>query len=83
MQKDRALAWGPGRHGAGENIFTYFVDPSGCVVENSVQMAHIDNDDTYKARSWDMSQGINGRWINLWGTPPTPAFLIPGIPFVR
>ncbi|KAA3506449.1 hypothetical protein G6L63_00365 [Agrobacterium vitis] len=43
------MAWGPGRHGAGENIFTYYADPHGCIVENSVQMAHIDNDAVYLA----------------------------------
>src|SRR3989442_1710762 len=25
--------WGPGRHGAGGNLFTYHLDPAGCVVE--------------------------------------------------
>lgn len=79
--KGRALAWGPGRHGAGGNIFTYYVDPHGCLVENSVEMDRIDRDDLYEPRSWDMSRGIEGKWINLWGTPPTPAFLVPGIPF--
>ena len=81
--KDRALVWGPGRHGAGSNIFTYYSDPHGCIVENSIEMARIDNDATYEPRAWDISQGLNGRWINLWGTPPTPGFLIPGIPFGR
>lgn len=79
--KGRSLAWGPGRHGAGGNIFTYYADPHGCLVENSVEMERIDRDDLYEPRAWDMSQGINGKWINLWGTPPTPAFLVPGIGF--
>ncbi|MFH1794177.1 MAG: VOC family protein [Pseudomonadota bacterium] len=81
--KGRAMAWGPGRHGAGGNIFTYYADPHGCIVENSVQMDHIDNDAVYTPGDWDASQGLNGKWINLWGTPPTPAFLVPGIPFER
>lgn len=81
--KGRAMAWGPGRHGAGSNIFTYYSDPHGCIVENSVQMAHIDNDAVYQPGNWDISEGLAGRWINLWGTPPMPAFLVPGIPFAR
>lgn len=81
--KDRALVWGPGRHGAGDNIFTYYADPHGCIVENSIEMARIDCDQTYEPRSWDISEGLNGRWINLWGTPPTPGFLVPGILFGR
>jgi catechol 2,3-dioxygenase len=79
--KQRALVWGPGRHGAGSNVFTYYADPHGCLVENSIEMARIDNDATYEPRSWDISEGLSGRWINLWGTPPTPGFLVPGIPF--
>jgi catechol-2,3-dioxygenase len=81
--RDRSLVWGPGRHGAGSNIFTYYPDPHGCIVENSIEMARIDNDATYEPRAWDISEGLNGRWINLWGAPPTPGFLVPGIPFGR
>lgn len=81
LLKDRALVWGPGRHGAGSNIFTYYADPHGCLVENSIEMARIDCDATYEPRSWDISEGFNGRWINQWGTPPTPRMLEPGIQF--
>jgi len=81
--KDQALVWGPGRHGAGSNIFTYYADPHGCLVENSIEMAHIDNDLTYEPRTWDISEGLEGRWLNLWGTPPTPGFLAGGIPFAK
>ena len=81
--KSRSLVWGPGRHGAGSNIFTYYPDPHGCLVENSIEMARIDNDAVYEPRSWDISEGLNGRWINNWGTPPTPGFLVPGIEFGR
>ena len=81
--KSRSLVWGPGRHGAGSNIFTYYADPHGCLVENSIDMARIDNDAVYEPGSWDISEGLNGRWINQWGTPPTPGFLVPGIEFGR
>ncbi|MFG1377451.1 VOC family protein [Xanthobacter autotrophicus] len=80
-RKDRALVWGPGRHGAGGNIFTYYADPNGCLVENSIELDRIDNDATYEPRAWDITEGLAGRWLNLWGTPPTPAFLRPGLAF--
>ena len=82
VAKDRALLWGPGRHGAGGNVFTYFADANGCVVETSVEMDRIENDDLYSARSWDMSQGISGRWVNLWGTPPSQEWFVPGLNFI-
>jgi Glyoxalase/Bleomycin resistance protein/Dioxygenase superfamily. len=77
--KERALVWGPGRHGAGENVFTYYADPHGCLVENSIEMRHIDNDATYEPGVWEINEGF--RWVNLWGTPPTPDFMVPGIKF--
>jgi len=80
-RRDRALVWGPGRHGAGGNIFTYYADPHGCLVENSIELDRVDNDATYEPRSWDISEGLAGRWLNMWGTPPTESFLCPGIPF--
>ncbi|MCO6188413.1 VOC family protein [Rhizobium sp. L1K21] len=81
--RDDALVWGPGRHGAGENIYTYFADPMGCIIENSIELAHIDNDATYEPKAWDISEGLAGRWLNLWGTPPTERFLAGGIPFAH
>jgi catechol 2,3-dioxygenase len=81
--KDNAMVWGPGRHGAGSNVFTYYADPHGCLVENSIEMAHIDNDAVYEPRTWDISEGLEGRWLNQWGTPPTPGFLAGGITFAK
>ncbi|MFK0286571.1 VOC family protein [Streptomyces sp. NPDC090499] len=38
------LLWGPGRHGAGDNTFSYFLDPSGNTVEYSTELQIIDED---------------------------------------
>lgn len=59
--KSQSLVWGPGRHGAGGNIFTYYADPHGCLVENSIEMERIGNDASYEPRAWDISEGLNGR----------------------
>jgi catechol 2,3-dioxygenase len=78
--KGRTMLWGPGRHGAGDNIFTYYVDPNGCVVETSVGMARIDSDDIYQPRTWGPPS--DPRLRNLWG-PPSPAeFGQHGIPYI-
>ncbi|MEM9393415.1 MAG: VOC family protein [Pseudomonadota bacterium] len=76
-----SLIYGPGRHGAGDNIFTYYLDPMGCVVENSVEMRHIDNDATYEPGIWDVSEGLEASWINKWGAPLPEAFINGGIHF--
>ena len=80
--KRRKLLWGPGRHGAGGNIFQYYVDPNHCVVEMSVEMDRIDLDETWEARAWTFSPSLADEWINLWGSPPPANFTDPGLPFV-
>ncbi|MEL6233055.1 MAG: VOC family protein [Pseudomonadota bacterium] len=80
-QRDSALIFGPGRHGNGENVFTYYLDPIGCVVENSTEMLHVGNDALHKTGVWDNSQGLAARWANLWGTPVPEVFVTAGIPF--
>lgn len=80
--KRRKLLWGPGRHGAGGNIFQYYVDPNNCVVEMSVGMDRIDSDALWEARSWAFSPSLADEWINLWGSPPPADFTAPGLPFV-
>lgn len=36
--------WGPGRHLAGNNTFTYFLDPSGNTLEYTTELATLDED---------------------------------------
>lgn len=79
--KDRGLLWGPGRHGAGDNIFTYYRDPNGCAVETSVGLARIENDLLYEARVWSLNP--ESRVRNLWEcSPPPKAFTEAGIPYL-
>ena len=79
--RQRALIWGPGRHGAGGNVFTYYVDRDGCLVENSIEMMRVDHEATYAPNHWEISEGMSGRWINLWGDGPPPGFGDPGLGF--
>lgn len=37
--------WGPGRHLAGNNLFSYYFDPEGNVVEYTAEVEQITNDD--------------------------------------
>jgi catechol-2,3-dioxygenase len=37
--------WGPGRHLAGNNLFSYYFDPEGNVVEYTAEVEQIKNDD--------------------------------------
>jgi catechol 2,3-dioxygenase-like lactoylglutathione lyase family enzyme len=42
------VEWGVGRHGPGDNVFSYFIDPNGFVVEYTAEVEQID-EATYQA----------------------------------
>jgi catechol 2,3-dioxygenase-like lactoylglutathione lyase family enzyme len=64
--------WGPGRHGAGNNLFTYHFDPAGAVVEYYADLYHVWDEDTYVPGTWSLDDH-HGQ--NMWG-PTTPQELI-------
>jgi catechol 2,3-dioxygenase len=73
--------WGPGRHGAGGNIFTYHLDPAGCVVEYYADLIRIYDEATYRPGQWAMS---DYRFANLWGPGiPDQEFFDAGAPLPR
>jgi catechol 2,3-dioxygenase len=59
--------WGPGRHGAGQNIFTYHYDPAGAAVEYCADIYHIWDEATYTPGRWSLD---DPRFANLWGPGP-------------
>ncbi|OYY91639.1 MAG: oxidoreductase [Sphingomonas sp. 28-66-16] len=42
-QKDVEITWGPGRHTAGNNTFSYFVTPNGFAVEYTSELEEVDD----------------------------------------
>jgi catechol-2,3-dioxygenase len=56
--------WGPGRHLAGNNLFSYYFDPEGNVVEYTTDVQQITSDD-YVAP-------IRPRISDQWGSIPPP-----------
>ncbi len=62
------LAWGPVRHGAGDNIAVYYVEPNGAVIEYYCDMETIRDKDRPE-RTFDPDDLY---WINQWdGTVPS------------
>lgn len=58
------VAWGPGRHGPGDNLFVFFDDPAGNHVELSVEMEKFHDDRAvYAPRRWTAVPAS----VNLWG----------------
>lgn len=73
--------WGPGRHGAGGNLFTYHLDPAGCVVEYYADLIKIYDEASYRPGRWVMS---DYRFANLWGPGiPGHEFFDAGAPLPR
>ena len=66
----RPVEWGPGRHGPGNNLFTYFVGPEDFVIEYTTEIAKVD--DATPVRS-------PGDWVyppgrsDLWGATAPPS----------
>jgi catechol 2,3-dioxygenase-like lactoylglutathione lyase family enzyme len=56
--------WGPGRHLAGNNTFSYFLDPHGNTVEYTTELDEID-EDTWHPHVYDFSQP---EVTDQWGT---------------
>ncbi len=70
-QKGFTVDWGVGRHGPGNNIYTYFREPNGLVVEYTAEVEQVD--DSYKAggpEDWAKRVGGPDRWG--FADPPSP-----------
>jgi len=61
------ILWGPGRHGAGNDLFLRFADSEGIHIELSAEMQqYYDQDVTIPPRLWH----TRTKALNLWGTIP-------------
>ena len=57
------IGWGPGRHGPGDNVFFYFVDPFGIVIEHTAEILQVD--DSYRVggpSDWVWPEGRVDKW---------------------
>ena len=63
MRKGHRLLWGPGRHGAGDNTFSYFQDPNtGYVMEYTTALARIDESHGWTPRVYTTSPEDTDQW---------------------
>jgi catechol-2,3-dioxygenase len=63
------IEWGPGRHGPGNNLFNYFIDPFGIVIEYTAEVEQVD--DSYTPRGPADWKWPPGR-VDQWGISPPP-----------
>jgi len=64
------IEWGPGRHGAGNNVFAYFCGPDDLPIEYTAEVLQVD--DSYQIRKpheWGFPPGR----VDQWGVSPGPS----------
>lgn len=78
--KGRVLLWGIGRHGPGNNIFSYYQDINGLVVETSFGMERVDEDAVREAGVWSEAELM--KLLDVWGSRPPAHYAKALTPFV-
>lgn len=63
-------AWGPGRHGPGNNIFCYFNDPFGYVAEYTSDIDYITDEAAHQPQVWQRTPEAMDRWDTAGPPPP-------------
>ena len=67
------IGWGVGRHGPGNNVFAYFVDPFGFVIEYTAEVLQVD--ESYQPHGPEYWVWPPGR-TDHWGiAPPKPDYV--------
>jgi len=67
---DIDVVWGPGRHTAGNNTFSYFVTPAGFAVEYTAELEEID-EASWAPHVYEPAPGIMDQWGTGVGGPQT------------
>jgi catechol 2,3-dioxygenase-like lactoylglutathione lyase family enzyme len=62
------VRWGPGRHTAGNNTFSYFVTPGGFAVEYTSELQRVD-ETSWKPQVYTPSQSVMDQWGSGVGGP--------------
>jgi catechol 2,3-dioxygenase len=63
------IQWGPGRHGPGNNLFNYFIDPFGIVIEYTAEVEQVD--ESYQPHGPEHWKWPPGRF-DQWGISAAP-----------
>jgi len=60
-EKGVTLSWGPGRHTAGNNTFTYYLTPNGNAVEYTSDLEEVD-EATWQPTTYEATPAITDQW---------------------
>jgi catechol 2,3-dioxygenase len=79
-RKRSRFIWGPGRHAAGQNLFTYHFDPAGCIVEYYADLYQVWDERTYEPGRWTLD---DPRPQNMWGSGAPREMMETAVPLAR
>ncbi len=54
--------WGPGRHSAGDNVYSYFRGPGDFVIEYTTELERVTDEDAWVPRVWPATPDYADRW---------------------
>jgi catechol 2,3-dioxygenase len=75
--RDQNFLWGIGRHGLGENVFSYHLDPAGAILEVCSDMVQIPDEAAWRVGAWPETTTASAI---LWGQLPPSEFRSTTIP---
>jgi catechol 2,3-dioxygenase-like lactoylglutathione lyase family enzyme len=62
LRSGARMVWGPGRHLAGDNTFSYFLDPHGNTIEYTTELQELD-EDSWHPHLYDMrDETVQDQW---------------------
>ncbi len=73
-RNDIPIIYGPSRHGPGHNIFVYIPDPAGNVVELTLEVDQIWDEESYQPLNWTNDP----KTVDVWRGLPAPAYMLEG-----
>ncbi|HET6509026.1 MAG TPA: VOC family protein [Baekduia sp.] len=79
LSRDLQFIFGPGRHGPGNNLYTYFLDPAGAMVEYMADIQQVDDEAVHRPGAWP----ADPLTVNRWGVAPPEVFFQQEHPLVR
>jgi catechol 2,3-dioxygenase-like lactoylglutathione lyase family enzyme len=62
IRSGNAPLWGPGRHGPGDNTFSYFLDPNRNIAEYTTSLQLIDDEDNWKPSVYGFAPESQDQW---------------------
>jgi catechol 2,3-dioxygenase-like lactoylglutathione lyase family enzyme len=72
LRSGHELIWGPGRHGPGDNTFSYFRDPNDFIVEYTTGLEIIQDEATWTPRVFRSVPEESDRWGTANPRPAAP-----------